>query len=49
MLAQEPIRTKSGTVRITDTSVFPAKTISAALKSRFSRAGCASCTLSKHQ
>jgi oxalate decarboxylase len=32
MLAQEPIRTKSGTVRITDTSVFPAsKTISAAL------------------
>jgi oxalate decarboxylase len=32
MLAQEPIKTKSGTVRITDTSVFPAsKTISAAL------------------
>jgi len=32
MLAQQPIRTKSGTVRITDTSVFPAsKTISAAL------------------
>lgn len=32
MLAQQPIRTKSGTVRITDTSVFPAsKTIAAAL------------------
>jgi len=32
LLAQEPIKTKSGTVRITDTSVFPAsKTISAAL------------------
>jgi oxalate decarboxylase len=32
MLAQEPIKTKSGTVRITDTSLFPAsKTISAAL------------------
>jgi oxalate decarboxylase len=32
MLAQTPIRTKSGTVRITDTSVFPAsKTIAAAL------------------
>lgn len=32
MLAQEPIRTASGTVRITDTSVFPASaTISAAL------------------
>jgi oxalate decarboxylase len=32
MLAQEPIKTRSGTVRITDTSVFPAsKTISAAL------------------
>jgi oxalate decarboxylase len=32
MMAQEPIKTKSGTVRITDTSVFPAsKTISAAL------------------
>jgi oxalate decarboxylase len=32
MLAQEPIRTKSGTVRITDSSVFPAsKTIAAAL------------------
>ncbi len=32
MLAQKPITTKSGTVRITDTSVFPAsKTISAAL------------------
>jgi oxalate decarboxylase len=32
MLAQQPIRSKSGTVRITDTSVFPAsKTISAAL------------------
>ncbi len=32
MMAQEPIRTKSGTVRITDTSIFPAsKTISAAL------------------
>jgi oxalate decarboxylase len=32
MTAQEPIRSKSGTVRITDTSVFPAsKTISAAL------------------
>jgi oxalate decarboxylase len=32
MLAQQPIKTKSGTVRITDTSVFPAsKTISAAL------------------
>jgi oxalate decarboxylase len=32
MMAQQPIRTKSGTVRITDTSVFPAsKTISAAL------------------
>jgi oxalate decarboxylase len=32
MLAQQPIRTKSGTVRITDTGVFPAsKTISAAL------------------
>jgi oxalate decarboxylase len=31
MLAQQPIKTKSGTVRITDTSVFPAsKTISAA-------------------
>ena len=24
MLAQQPIKTKSGTVRITDTSVFPA-------------------------
>ena len=32
MLAQEPIRTKSGTVRIVDSSVFPAsKTIAAAL------------------
>ena len=32
MLAQQPIKTKSGTVRITDTSVFPAsKTIAAAL------------------
>jgi oxalate decarboxylase len=32
MMAQQPIKTKSGTVRITDTSVFPAsKTISAAL------------------
>jgi oxalate decarboxylase len=32
MMAQKPIRTKSGTVRITDSSVFPAsKTISAAL------------------
>jgi oxalate decarboxylase len=32
MLAQQPIKTKSGTVRITDTSQFPAsKTISAAL------------------
>jgi oxalate decarboxylase len=32
MMAQQPIRTKSGTVRITDTSVFPAsKAISAAL------------------
>ena len=32
MLAQQPIKSKSGTVRITDTSVFPAsKTISAAL------------------
>jgi oxalate decarboxylase len=32
MLAQQPIKTKSGRVRITDTSVFPAsKTISAAL------------------
>ena len=32
MLAQQPIKTKSGTVRITDTSVFPvSKTISAAL------------------
>jgi oxalate decarboxylase len=32
MLAQTPIKTKSGTVRITDSSVFPAsKTISAAL------------------
>ncbi len=32
MLAQQPTKTKSGTVRITDTSVFPAaKTISAAL------------------
>lgn len=32
MLKQEPIRTKSGTVRITDSSVFPAsKTIAAAL------------------
>jgi oxalate decarboxylase len=32
MMAQKPIKTKSGTVRITDTSVFPAsKTISAAL------------------
>ncbi len=32
MLAQEPIRTKSGTVRITDSSHFPAsKTIAAAL------------------
>jgi len=32
MMAQEPIRTKSGTVRITDSSVFPAsKNIAAAL------------------
>lgn len=32
MLSQEPIRTKSGSVRITDSSVFPAsKTIAAAL------------------
>jgi oxalate decarboxylase len=32
MMAQQPIKTKSGTVRITDTSVFPAsRTISAAL------------------
>ena len=32
MLAQEPIRSKSGTVRITDSSVFPvSKTIAAAL------------------
>jgi oxalate decarboxylase len=32
MMAQDPIKTKSGTVRITDTSVFPvSKTISAAL------------------
>jgi oxalate decarboxylase len=32
MMAQQPIKTKSGTVRITDTSLFPAsKTISAAL------------------
>jgi oxalate decarboxylase len=32
MMAQQPIRTKSGTVRITDSSVFPAsKTIAAAL------------------
>ncbi len=32
MMAQEPIRTKSGTVRITDSSVFPvSKTIAAAL------------------
>jgi oxalate decarboxylase len=32
MLAQEPLRTKSGTVRITDSSVFPAsKSIAAAL------------------
>jgi oxalate decarboxylase len=32
MLAQEPIRTPSGTVRITDSSIFPAsKTIAAAL------------------
>jgi oxalate decarboxylase len=32
MLEQQPMKTKSGTVRITDTSVFPAsKTISAAL------------------
>ena len=32
MLAQQPIKTKSGTVRITDTSVFPvSKTIAAAL------------------
>ena len=43
MLAQQPIKTKSGTVRITDTSVFPAsKTISAA-SSRFSPAPCARC------
>jgi oxalate decarboxylase len=32
MMAQEPIRTKSGTVRITDSSIFPvSKTIAAAL------------------
>ena len=32
MLAQEPIRTKSGTVRITDSSIFPdSKNIAAAL------------------
>jgi oxalate decarboxylase len=32
MMAQEPIRTKSGTVRVTDSKVFPAsKTIAAAL------------------
>jgi len=32
MMAQQPIKTKSGTVRITDTSVFPvSKTIAAAL------------------
>jgi oxalate decarboxylase len=32
MMAQEPIRSKGGTVRITDSSVFPAsKTIAAAL------------------
>jgi oxalate decarboxylase len=32
MMAQQPIKTRSGTVRITDTSVFPSsKTISAAL------------------
>ena len=32
MMAQQPIKTKSGTVRITDSSVFPAsKTIAAAL------------------
>ena len=32
MLAQDPIRTKSGTVRITDSNVFPvSKTIAAAL------------------
>jgi len=32
MLAQKPLRTKSGTVRITDSSIFPAsKTIAAAL------------------
>jgi len=32
MLAQQPIKTKSGTVRVTDTSVFPvSKTIAAAL------------------
>jgi oxalate decarboxylase len=32
MLAQEPIRTKGGTVRITDSSVFPvSRTIAAAL------------------
>ena len=32
MMAQQPIKTRSGTVRITDTSVFPAsRTISAAL------------------
>ena len=31
-MAQQPIKTKSGTVRITDTRVFPAsKTIAAAL------------------
>jgi oxalate decarboxylase len=30
MMAQEPIRTKSGTVRITDSSVFPASTTIAA-------------------
>jgi oxalate decarboxylase len=31
LLAQEPIQTKSGTVRISDSSVFPATTIAAAL------------------
>ena len=44
MLAQEPIRTKSGTVRITDSSVFPA---SRTLRRRWSRStpvACGSCT-----
>ena len=44
MLAQEPIRTKSGTVRITDSTSFPPPRTSQPRWSRWSRGACERCT-----